>query len=63
MKQDEGQLFQIELDALQKIPQQFRDLILNSVNKYYDQGIREMNLKEFAPIAGYVKKKVKLLYD
>jgi hypothetical protein len=47
MRENNDQLFQIELDALQKNPQQFKDLIVNAVNPYYDKKIYEKNLKEF----------------
>jgi hypothetical protein len=62
-KENNGQLFQIELDALEKNPQQFRDLVVNAVDQYYDASIHEENLKEFTPekITAYVDNKVKFL--
>ena len=45
--QNNGELFQIELDALQKSEQQFKSLILDAVNKYYDKSIYQENLRKF----------------
>jgi hypothetical protein len=63
MRESNGQLFQIELDALQKIPQQFKGLVVNAVNPYYDKSIHEKNLKVFPreKITAYVNKRVKFL--
>lgn len=63
LKENNGQLFQIELDALQKSPQQFSQLVTNSVKTYYDESINKRNLKEVTPkkIDAYVKRKVKFL--
>lgn len=63
MDENNGELFQIELDALQKNPQAFKDLVLDSVNEYYDDSINKGNLKEFAPkkIDAYVKAKIRFL--
>ena len=63
MRENNGQLFQIELDALQKNPEQFKDLVVNAVNRYYDDSIYEDNLKEYTPekITAYVSKRVKFL--
>ena len=63
MRENNGQLFQIELDALQKNPQQFNDLVVNAVNRYYDKSIHEKNLKVFTreKISAYVNKRVKFL--
>ena len=44
-----GELFQIELDALQKNEQQFKSLILDAVKKYYDESIYQENLRKFTP--------------
>jgi hypothetical protein len=59
-RENDGELFQIELDAMQKSPQQFKELVLNSVSHYYNENIHKKNLKEFAPrkIDAYVKMKV-----
>ena len=56
-------LFQIELDILEKDSQQFKELIVNAVNRYYDESIHEENLKEFTPkkITSYIKKRIKFL--
>lgn len=45
---DNGSLFQIELDALQKesIADRFKQLVIDSVNKYFDQQIYEKMIKE-----------------
>jgi hypothetical protein len=60
---NDGQLFQIELDALQKNPRQFRELVLDTVDRYYDKSIYEKNLKEHTPekITAYVKKRIKFV--
>lgn len=61
MRENNDQLFQIELDTLQKNQQQFEDLVVNAVNRYYDIKVHEKNLKEFTPrkIRSYVNKRVK----
>ena len=63
MRENKDQLFQIELDALQKNQQQFKDLVVDTVNSYYDKSIYEENLEEFTPekITAYVNKRVKFL--
>ena len=63
MRENNDQLFQIELDALQKNQQQFKDLVVDTVNSYYDKSIYEENLEEFTPekITAYVNKRVKFL--
>jgi uncharacterized membrane protein len=63
MEENNGELFQIELDALQKNPQQFKDLVVDTVNQYYDESIHEKNLKEFTPkkITALINKRVKFL--
>jgi uncharacterized membrane protein len=62
-EENNDQLFQIELDALQKNPQDFKDLVVNAINRYYEESIHEKNLKEFTPeeITAYVNKRVKFL--
>ena len=64
MEENDDQLFQIELDAMQKSTEQFKELVLNLVNHYYyDESIYKENLEEFAPqkINAYVKRKVRFL--
>ena len=63
MRENNGHLFQIELDALQKDPQQVKGLVVNAINPYYDNSIHEKNLKEFTreKITAYVNKRVKFL--
>lgn len=63
MKENNGELFQIELDALQKDPDEFSDLVNNNVKIYYNESIHKKNLKEITPkkIDAYVKQKVKFL--
>jgi hypothetical protein len=61
-----GELFQIELDALQKNSSAFRDLILKFVKFYYNESIYEENLRKLGlktghKIANLVNKKVKFL--
>jgi len=59
MRENDGELFQIELDAMQKSPLEFKDLVVNSVSHYYKESIHKKNLKKFAPkkIDAYVKTK------
>ena len=63
MRENNDQLFQIELDALQKNHQQFKDLVVNAVNSYYDKSIYDENLEEFTSekITIYVNKRIKFL--
>jgi hypothetical protein len=44
--QNNGELFQIELDALQKNSEAFKNLILTPMKKYYHQEIYERNLTD-----------------
>jgi hypothetical protein len=48
-RDNNGELFQIELDALQKSPEQFRQLVLEAVERYYEEYIHKSNLSEFTP--------------
>lgn len=63
MTENNGELFQIEIDAIQKNPKQFSELVINSVDVYYDESINQKNLREFIPkkINAYVKKKVRFI--
>ena len=63
MRENDGQLFQIELDAMQKSPQLFKELVLGSVSKYYDKTIHEENLEEFTPekIDDYIEERIRFL--
>jgi len=63
MRENNDQLFQIELDTQQKSPRQFSDLVNNNVKIYYDESIHKKNLKETTPkkIDAYVKKKVRFI--
>jgi hypothetical protein len=63
--QNNGELFQIELDALQKNDQQFKSLIVDAVNKYYDESIYQENLRQFTSkdINKLVEKKIRFLTD
>ena len=62
MRENNDQLFQIELDALQKNQQQFKDLVVNAVNSD-EKSIYEEILEEFTSekITTYVNKRVKFL--
>ena len=44
-----GELIQIELDALQKSPEQFRLMVLEAVDGYYNKDISRGNLTKFTP--------------
>jgi hypothetical protein len=43
---ENGSLFQIEVDALQKDPR-FKDLIIDSVNDYFDQDVYDTMMEEY----------------
>jgi hypothetical protein len=47
--ENNGELFQIELDALQKNPNEFRDLVLGAVDGYFDEDINQANLEKYTP--------------
>jgi hypothetical protein len=47
--ENNGELFQIELDALQKSPGQFRQMVLEAVDGYYNEDISRANLIKFTP--------------
>jgi hypothetical protein len=45
MDRHNGELFQIEIDALQAYaPPQFKNLVQNSVDQYFDEGIYQLVL-------------------
>jgi hypothetical protein len=46
--ENEGRLFQIEVDALQK-DKRFKNLIVDSVNDYFDEDIYDTMMKEYTP--------------
>ena len=47
--ENNGELFQIELDALQKSAEQFSDLVLTTVDEFYDNDIAKSNLQQYTP--------------
>lgn len=61
--ENDGQLFQIELDVLEKTPERFKELVLGTIGKYYDKNIYEENMRKFIPekITAYVNKRVKFV--
>ncbi|MGB6671914.1 MAG: hypothetical protein WBE34_05730 [Candidatus Nitrosopolaris sp.] len=58
-----GELIQIELDALQKSPEQFRLMVLEAVDGYYNKDISRGNLTKFTPeyIDELINAKIRLL--
>jgi hypothetical protein len=46
---ENGGLYQIEIDALQKDPEKLRRQVLGSVDRYFDEQIHENSLNEFTP--------------
>ncbi len=49
-RNNEGEVFQIELDALQALqPTTLKQLLLSEVDQYFDKGIREEVLNEVSP--------------
>lgn len=47
--EENGDLYQIEIDALQKDPERFKKLVLSAVDKYFDQRIYDAVMAEFTP--------------
>ena len=44
-------MFQIEVDAMQRDPQKFKELVLSTVNDtYFDENIHKEVMEEFTPI-------------
>jgi hypothetical protein len=62
-RENDGKLFQIELDALQKDPEAFKQLVQDSVDEYFDEDINRKNHKKYTAkkIDELVKQKVKFL--
>jgi hypothetical protein len=59
---ENGSLFQIEVDAMQRDPQKFKDLVLSAVNtKYFNEKIHKEVIEEFQPedIDRIINKRVK----
>jgi hypothetical protein len=46
---ENGDLYQIEIDALQKNPQKFKKLVLAPVDRYFDQRVYDDVMAEFTP--------------
>jgi hypothetical protein len=46
---ENGDLYQIEIDALQKDPERFKELVLLAVDKYFDQRVYDAVMTEFTP--------------
>jgi hypothetical protein len=62
MENHNGELFQVEVDALAALaPDAFRDLVLNSVDQFYNQDVYEDALNEYTDndIRKMLKKTVK----
>ena len=61
-----GTLYQIEVDALQAYaPEEFKKLILESVNEFYDEAIYEEVVAKYSPyeISKFIKNSVSSLLD
>lgn len=63
MNDNDGGLFQIEMDAVLKNANDFKDLVLDAIKPYYDQEVHAKLLKQYTPrkINQIVRKKVKFL--
>jgi hypothetical protein len=48
-RENNGELFQIEVDAMQKDPERFKQLVLSSVDKYYDNETFKRVMQEYTP--------------
>jgi len=46
---ENGDLYQIEIDALQKDPERFKELVLSAVDRYFDQRVYGDVMAEFTP--------------
>ena len=58
MENHNGELFQVEVDALAALaPDAFRDLVLNSVDQFYNEKVYEDALNEYTE--GYIRKMLK----
>jgi hypothetical protein len=57
---ENGSLFQIEVDAMQRDPQKFKELVLSAVNGYFKEEIHKEVMAEYTAedIDGIVNKKV-----
>jgi hypothetical protein len=62
-RENNGELFQIEVDAMQKDPERFKQLVLSSVDKYYDDKTYERVMHEYTPkdIDDIIRRKIKFL--
>jgi hypothetical protein len=61
-EKENGSLFQIEVDAMQRDPQKFKELVLSAVNDtYFDENIHKEMIEEFTPkdIDKIINKKVR----
>ncbi len=47
--QENGDLYQIEIDALQRDPGKFKNLLVSAVDKYFDQSVYDDVMTEFTP--------------
>ena len=47
--QENGDLYQIEIDALQRDPGKFKDLVLSAVDRYFDQRVYDAVMTEYTP--------------
>ena len=64
MRRHNGELFQVEVDALAALePDAFRDMILNSVDRYFDEGVHKEALEEYSEddITKILKKRARRL--
>jgi hypothetical protein len=46
---ENGDLYQIEIDALQTDPERFKKLVLSAVDRYFDQRVYDAVMMEFTP--------------
>lgn len=62
-RENNGELFQIEVDAMQKDPERFKQLVLSSVDKYYDNETYKRVMQKYTPtdIDNIIRMKIKFL--
>lgn len=62
-RENNGELFQIEVDAMQKDPERFKRLVLSSVDKYYYNETYKRVMQEYTPkdVDDIIGRKIKFL--
>jgi hypothetical protein len=47
--QENGDLYQIEIDALQRDPEKFKNLVLSAIDRFFDQCVYDAIMTEYTP--------------